>query len=300
MNKTYETLPFNRKDRQKGEIYYNSNEHTVLWTGTRLQHICRHQKRKSRCQECGGSELCIHNKRKTRCRDCGGGEFCTHGIRRTMCVECGGNDLCKHGKRKTRCNECGGSETCKSQWCEARKQQKYQGFCYICFVNNPIFKDHEIVRNYKNKERAVVDFVMNVNEFKNLSWVHDKVIDGGCSKRRPDLLLDMGSHVIIVEIDENQHNDYDTTCENARNMYLWEDVRCRPIVFIRFNPDKYTRNGLAVASCWKMNKRGLCVINEQKKNEWNARLDVLREYIMRWVRNSPTQMMTTEYLFYNE
>ncbi len=28
------------------------------------------------------------------------------------------------------------------------------------------------------------------------------MVEGGCSKRRPDLLFDMGSHVVVVEVDE--------------------------------------------------------------------------------------------------
>ena len=43
----------------------------------------------------------------------------------------------------------------------------------------------------------------------------------------------------IVEIDENQHIEYDCSCENKRIMELSQDVGHRPIIFIRFNPDDY-------------------------------------------------------------
>lgn len=318
MNTSYELLPKWRKNRQKGVTYCNSQGDLVCWIGTSLRYICEHQrcktrciecggrdicshgKLKSRCLECDGSELCKHKKRKSRCLECGGGEFCEHNMRRSRCRECGGGDLCMHGKRKTRCKTCGGSETCASSWCEARRQTKYQGFCYVCFVNNPLFKDHEIVRNYKNKERSVVDFVKAINEQDQLLWIHDKPIEGGCSKKRPDLLLDMGDYAIIVEIDENQHNSYDTTCEDVRKMHLWEDLQCRQIVFIRFNPDKYTINGVSYPSCWKVNKRGLCVLHESRKETWAARLEVLRERILYWMSTTPTEMVTTEYLFYDK
>ncbi len=35
-----------------------------------------------------------------------------------------------------------------------------------------------------------------------------------------DLLIDLGYQVIIVEIDENQHDKYDSTCENKKWLYL--------------------------------------------------------------------------------
>ena len=69
--------------------------------------------------------------------------------------------------------------------------------------------------------------------------MYDKKIQDGCSTRRPDLFLDLGYQIIIIEIDENQHIDYDCSCENKRIMELSQDVGHRPIVFIRFNPDDY-------------------------------------------------------------
>ena len=39
---------------------------------------CVHNKRKTRCNDCGGGSICIHNKRKSECRECGGSAFCIH------------------------------------------------------------------------------------------------------------------------------------------------------------------------------------------------------------------------------
>lgn len=49
---------------------------------------CTHNKRKERCDECGGSELCKHNKIKSQCIDCDGTSICEHNIRRHRCKEC--------------------------------------------------------------------------------------------------------------------------------------------------------------------------------------------------------------------
>ena len=105
-----------------------------------------------------------------------------------------------------------------------------------CCVN--LFPDIEVARNYKTKENEVASRVKSL--FPEFSWVCDKKVQDGCSLRRPDLLLDMGTHIIIVEVDENKHSGYDCSCENKRLMEISQDSGHRPIVFIRFNPDGYT------------------------------------------------------------
>ncbi len=86
----------------------------------------------------------------------------------------------------------------------------------------------------------------------------------------------MGSHIIIVAIDENKHTDYDCSCEHKRLMEISQDLQHRPIVFIRFNPDSYTnQDGKLVKSCWKLNKLGVMQILKTKQKEWNQRIDVL-------------------------
>jgi hypothetical protein len=121
-------------------------------------------------------------------------------------------------------------------------------------------------------------------------WITDKTIDDGCSKRRPDMLVDLGTHIIIVEVDENKHSSYDCSCENKRIMELSQDVHHRSIVFIRFNPDKYTDiNGKTVPSCWKYTKHGVLVINA--KPEWDNRMSLLKNEIRYWVSNATTKIV---------
>ncbi len=132
-----------------------------------------------------------------------------------FCKECGrgSSTICTHGKRKVCCKECGGSSLCKTPLCETRaKNRRYKGHCLHCFVH--LFQYEPVVHNYKTKECAAVTHLKET--FPNVTWVCDKRIEGGCSRRRPDLLLDMGSHVVIVEVDENKHDEYDCTCENRR------------------------------------------------------------------------------------
>ena len=122
-----------------------------------------------------------------------------------------------------------------------------------------------ITRNYKTKEYTVVEFIKS--EFPNIDIVSDKKITGGCSKRRPDIFVDLGYQVVIIEIDENQHIDYDCSCENKRLMELSRDVGHCPIVFIRFNPDGYIQNEKTITSCWGMDGNGIATVKNNIKKE---------------------------------
>ena len=138
------------------------------------------------------------------------------------------------------------------------------------------------MRNYKTKEKEVIDRITQT--FTNFTWIADKKVQDGCSRRRPDLLLDMGSHIIIVEVDENKHTDYDCSCENKRLMELSQDLQHRPIVFIRFNPDDYmNQDGIFVKSCWKLNKLGVMQITKTKQKEWEDRIETLKQHIQYWI-----------------
>ena len=132
------------------------------------------------------------------------------------------------------------------------------------------------------------------------TWITDKKIQDGCSKRRPDLLLDMGSHIIIVEIDENAHTDYDCSCENKRLMEISQDLGHRPIVFIRFNPDDYMdKDGNKIKSCWKLNRTtGLIALDHKKTTEWDGRINSLVEQINYWIKNSTKKTVEIVELFY--
>ena len=186
---------------------------------------------------------------------------------------------------------------CKTHLCSVQVQQKYDGYCLRCFIY--LFPDKPISRNYKTKEYAVVEYIKQ--NYSQLEWIADKIINGGCSKRRPDLLLDLGYQVLIVEIDENQHIDYDCSCENKRIMELSQDMGHRPIIFIRFNPDEYEKNGINISSCWGQNKKGICVVKKTKMNEWRERLSVLKQLIDYWINSKNRTNKTVEIiqLFYN-
>jgi len=256
---------------------------------------CIHNIQKHRCKYCGGKTLCEHNTRKDECKECKGSQICEHKKRKRQCKECNGSGICEHNKFKEYCKQCGGSRLCKSVLCETRGNPHYNGYCLPCCIQ--VHPEIEVSRNYKTKEKDVIDRITQI--FTSFTWVADKKVQDGCSRRRPDLLLDMGSHIIIVEIDENKHTDYDCSCENKRLMELSQDLQHRPIVFIRFNPDDYTnQDGILVKSCWKLNKLGVMQITKTKQKEWEERIESLKQQIQYWIDNPTEKTIEIIELFY--
>jgi hypothetical protein len=248
--------------------------------------------------ECNGSGICEHKIEKSRCIPCHGSQVCDHDKLKRYCKDCQGSGICEHDKIKTLCKTCypNSSQLCKNSWCYTRVHNiKYKGFCLLCFIHE--YPDEPCFRNYKTKETTVVHYVKE--SFSNYEWIHDKRIQNGVSNRRPDLFLKLNSHMIVVEIDEEKHDNY--SCENRRIMEISQDVHHRPIIFIRFNPDKYTdKDGNKIGSCWKLNKLGVMQIMKTKEKEWQNRLETLKKEIETCIELNKdyVKMIEIKHLFY--
>ena len=104
--------------------------------------ICEHDKIRSTCKFCGGGSICEHDKRRSRCKLCCGGSICEHNKQRSQCKLCGGGSICEHNKHRNKCKLCGGSQICEhdrirstcklcggSQICE---HDKIRSTCKLC------------------------------------------------------------------------------------------------------------------------------------------------------------------------
>ena len=135
------------------------------------------------------------------------------------------------------------------------------------------------------------------SHFPDIKFHFDTSVDGGCSRRRPDVRIEKFIYTIIIECDENRHLGYDEQCDNKRTMQIFQDLGNRPIILIRFNPDKYTeqyddRADETIPSCFdgtKLNKR-----------EWNKRIKELVKTVNKYyaLDEVPEREITMEYLFY--
>ena len=256
---------------------------------------CEHNREKHLCIQCGGSSICEHGKRKRQCIQCGGSSICEHGKRRSYCRECHGSGFCEHNRRRSRCVQCEGSAICRI--CKSKYgNRKYDKLCITCAIQ----EGYTVYRNYKTKELSMVEFI---TQHTNVDWVNDKTYDLGCSNKRPDMVCDLGSHILIIECDENKHKNGNYSCENKRIMELSQDFSenniHRPIVIIRFNPDTYIdSNNQKIESCWKAGKDGILRI--KNKENWDLRLNELLDITHHYISNKPIKDVSFEYLFYDD
>ena len=187
------------------------------------------------------------------------------------------------------------NKRCLTPMCYTQIGNKYKGYCLRCFIY--LYPEEKVAYNYKTKEKTITTEIKT--QFPDITFIEDKIIEDGCSKRRPDLLLDIGTHVIIIEIDENKHSSYDCSCENKRMMEISQDLNHRPLIFIRFNPDGYTNsNGDKITSPWKTNNLGIYQIMKTRETEWNDRIKLLLDKIKYWMENPTDKTIEIDYLFY--
>ena len=168
---------------------------------------------------------------------------------------------------------------------------KYHPLCFRCYcVTNPGIKIKGGARIREHFFKELLE-----TQFSGIKMVFDTMVDGGCSKRRPDCRIECLTHTVIVENDENSHASYETICENKRDMEIFTDCGSRPIVFIRFNPDSYIdKEGVRHPGCFRY-KNGLKLVKEQ----WNLRTPVLLDCVKLAVETVPTRDITRHYLFYD-
>ena len=116
--------------------------------------------------------------------------------------------------------------------------------CRYCDIYNNqdakfVCKDCKKIQN--KKEWAIVRYLRTAIDTK-FEYNTSKMLQG-CSKKRPDIYFELPLHCLIVEIDENQHNSYEDSCECARLNEIVSGIGGRPVIIIRYNPDIVKHNG---------------------------------------------------------
>ena len=199
--------------------------------------------------------------------------ICIHNIITFYCYQCS-DFICEHSIIKDLCITCGYKFTCFNFNCDSPfKIPKINGFCYKCFSHS--YPDFTLLKIQSPKEFTVLNFIRD--NFPLFKWTNNKNIFK--SRIRPDIYYISTFKVIIIEIDEHRHHDYNILNENNRIINIINQCHNKHFFIIRFNPDAYfnTRDNILIQSPWFINKNGYFFINDIE--EWNFRLTVLKNVI---------------------
>lgn len=237
--------------------------------------ICEHKRQRQKCVNCGGSQICEHKRQRYQCVDCGGSQICVHKRRRARCIECGGSDICEHKRRRERCVQCEGSGICEHKRhrfacveCEGPgicEHKRLRNQCVDCKPLDHINNSEYFCKCMNRKKPQMMFCKTCANGFSqriehtigevfkaaNLIPSLDayNMIGNTCSGERKmfaDFVFCSPTLVVVVEVDEEKgHSNRDVSCELSRALDIpfslnefHEDGMKRPVVVIRFSPDK--------------------------------------------------------------
>ncbi len=132
----------------------------------------------------------------------------------------------------------------------------------------------------KRKETRIKRFL----DANNIIYMfNDKMVDhGACGEERPDFPIDCGTHITIVEVDENQHSYETEECRTIRMKNLSQMFGGMLVFWIRYNPDAF-----------------------KVPNGTTAKISVREreEHLLEWIHwamsHPPTAFASVIYLFYD-
>ena len=109
-----------------------------------------------------------------------------------------------------------------------------KGFCESCNPNTA-------KRARLAKQREVEQYLhVQMPEYPPTSV--DRIPPGlhGCGDReRPDTLWERQDRVVILEVDEHQHQERNCACEQTRMINISQKIGMERTLWIRYNPDKF-------------------------------------------------------------
>ena len=108
--------------------------------------------------------------------------------------------------------------------------------CKYCDIREDV--SHVCAACMRRRHKKEYAIVRHLRREIKVDFVHDEIItDQQCSRKRPDVYFELPDRVIIVEIDERQHVDYNEICECSRMSEIVGAIGGREVTFIRYNPD---------------------------------------------------------------
>ncbi len=162
------------------------------------------------------------------------------------------------------------------------------GLCITYCVPNQLYQQ---VKQEKKKEKTVMNYLDKYVKLSNIiNITDDKAVSTYCNHYRPDRMYDIGTHCIIIEVDEDQHKGKRSSCSKGEigelsRMHEIQNAVGMNCIFLRFNPDTFK-------------------VNDKKQSiNMNERLKLLVKWIEKCEEMKPEKDLEPvkyKYLFYDD
>ena len=201
-------------------------------------------------------------------------------------THCGDHELPRMADvMSQRCTEC--KTTCTHQ---------KDKLCSACRQVQQLGASRKLIRI---EHRVIAMLILHGTIIDDERTKFNKSIGAACGGYRPDIYIDCGTFILVIEIDENQHRpryisrivngvvtpmavgSYSSECENTRMMSIVSKEQM-PVYFIRINPDKFTIDDKVI------------------KVSFEKRCEALRALIKSVMEGgTPDAWMTVSYMYYD-
>ena len=166
-------------------------------------------------------------------------------------------------------------QPCVSCGLQTRADIVKKGLCYYCRpATMPTHSKELVVKKLLQTQLGHIDFVHD--------RVTEAILECACRKYRPDFWAELPTFVLVIEVDEHQHEQYEPSCELRRLVELLAACMGKPLVVIRYNPDGYKIQGETERTSTKKRQAAL--------------IDTIRKYENRIL----DKILTVEYMFYTD
>lgn len=166
---------------------------------------------------------------------------------------------------------------CSEHILSKKHEVNLKKICRICDIeeySNYICEQCKLLSH--KKEYSIVRFIKKKIKIPFIHDSNEPVKE--CSNKRPDIFYDLLTHVLIVEIDENQHKTYSDICECARINNIVNSIGGKSVIFIRYNPDKIynNKNEINIELTTKLNLLIKTISDEINKNYDNFIVKIIQ------------------------
>lgn len=156
-----------------------------------------------------------------------------------------------------------------------------------CIIKKELFLTYigllRFLLNIREDRTKELNIVNNIKKYININWKCNKSLK---CLYRPDMYAIIDNRLIIIEIDENQHKNYDKKEEIHRLDSIISELKCKYNTIIRINPDTYIDSN-------NIKHSGIC----DNFEEFNIRMNIIIDSINKIMLSVNNNI---HYLFYDK